>query len=88
MILQDHGALIDAESRDGMTALSAAVRDNKAALVQLLLRRGADPDRVSSEGGASATSIAQAKASSTGQPCVKKENEKKYYAGGEQHHPC
>ncbi|GFH06351.1 ANK_REP_REGION domain-containing protein [Haematococcus lacustris] len=61
-LLLDHGAAIDHETRDGFTALMAAVREDKRAAVQLLLRRGASPGYCSKHSNMTAMSIAQDKA--------------------------
>ncbi|GFH26472.1 ANK_REP_REGION domain-containing protein [Haematococcus lacustris] len=60
-LLLDHGATIDHETRDGFTALMAAVREDKRAAVQLLLRRGASPGYCSKHSNMTAMSIAQDK---------------------------
>ncbi len=59
-LLLDSGAHVDAEARDGLTALCAAVREKQPEAVRLLLRRGADPNRTNKD-GVSAVDLAQEK---------------------------
>ncbi len=48
--LIDQGVPVDAEDRDGESALFLAARDGDAAMVRLLLERGADPNRSDARG--------------------------------------
>jgi len=63
LCVQDYGASINHETRDGFTALTTAVRESKRTLCQLLLKRGADPHKKCMDGSTSAFDIAQAKVS-------------------------
>jgi hypothetical protein len=49
-LLLDSGAAVDAEARDGQTALMAAVRENQKEAARLLLRRGANPETKNADG--------------------------------------
>ncbi len=60
-LLIDHGAKIDFETRSGTTALLSAVAQNKTDAVKVLLSRGADPRRVSSDGRTTPSSVAESK---------------------------
>ncbi|GLC47385.1 hypothetical protein PLESTB_001360300 [Pleodorina starrii] len=57
-LLLDSGAALDAEAKDGLTALATAVRDNQKEAVRLLLRRGASPTKPNKD-GVSPVDIAQ-----------------------------
>ncbi|PNW75767.1 hypothetical protein CHLRE_12g561400v5 [Chlamydomonas reinhardtii] len=60
VLLLDAGADIEAEAKDGLTALAAAVRENQKEAVRLLLRRGASPTRPNKD-GVSPVDLAQEK---------------------------
>lgn len=58
--LQDHGADVNHETKDGATPLKVAVHKNKGELCALLIKRGADPS-LKVEGSTSALDEAQIK---------------------------
>ncbi len=58
---QAHGARVDHCTRDGVTPLVAAVRDNRKEVVRLLLQHGAVPEQPLLDTGKTAVDVAQDK---------------------------
>ncbi len=71
ILTQSHGANVNHETRDGLTALMVAVREDRREVVRLLLQNGADPHHASRDSGKTALDIAQEKVGTVGwAPCL------------------